>query len=114
MNPPTCLCLGDEDTVRGFQCAGVPGEVVESPAAARDAMSRWGHGPGVGLILVTDKIACWIRADLDQLRLTRLHPLIVEIPGPANPGVDAPAPSDLRRQVQEATGFALDWREPIL
>ena len=32
-------CIADEDTVRGFRLAGVPGQVVTTPQQAAEALS---------------------------------------------------------------------------
>ena len=98
-------CIADEDTVRGFQLAGVPGSVVRSAAEAAAALASAVAQPDCGLIILNEKIADGIRPLVEQTRFERERPLIVEISGPE--GV-APGRKGLRQLVQEAVGLHLE------
>lgn len=98
-------CLADEDTVRGFQLAGVPGSAVNSTAEAAAALAAAVARPDCGIIIVTQAIADGIRPLVEQIRFERERPLIVEIAGPAGA---LPGRKSLRQLVQEAVGLHLD------
>lgn len=98
-------CIADEDTVRGFQLAGIAGEaVVSAPdagAAIRKAMTR----ADCGVIILTSRIADFIRPLIEQLRHECEQPLILEITGPEG---DSSQHKNLRQLVQEAVGIHID------
>ena len=62
-----------------------------------DALAR----PACGVIIITEKEATWIRAEVEMVRLKRDRPLIVEIPGPDG---TMSGRKSLREFVQEAVG----------
>ena len=95
-------CIADEDTVRGFRLAGVAGEAVASPAEAAEAVRRMVASDAPGMLVLTDVVASEIRALVDQIRIERESPLIVEIPGPDGP---MQGRKTLRQFVQEAVGI---------
>lgn len=98
-------CIADEDTVRGFRLAGVPGEVVTSALAATVALERAATRPDCGVVILTEKIADGIRPLVEQIRFARERPLVVVIPGPEGPGRER---KSLRQFVQEAVGIHLE------
>jgi len=97
-------CIADEDTVRGFRLAGVPGQVVTTPQQAAEALSAAVAQAECGILILTQAVAAGIREQVDEIRLGREHPLIVEIPGPEGP---LPGRKTLRRVVQEAVGISV-------
>jgi V/A-type H+-transporting ATPase subunit F len=98
-------CIADEDTVRGFRLAGVPGDVVASATEAAAAIDAAAARSDCGVIILTDKIADTIRLQVEQIRFERERPLILEIPGPAGPAHER---KSLRRLMQEAVGIRLE------
>jgi V/A-type H+-transporting ATPase subunit F len=104
----TLYCIADEDTVRGFRLAGVAGEAVASPAEAEEAVRRLAAADGPGLLVLTDVVASEIRPLVDQIRIEREFPLIVEIPGPDGP---MQGRKTLRQFVQEAVGIRIGQEE---
>ena len=98
-------CIADEDTVRGFRLAGVPGEVASAAPEAAAAIQAAARRPDCGVIILTEKIADAMRPLVTQLRFERERPLIVVIPGPEGP---AEARKSLRQLVQEAVGIRLE------
>lgn len=98
-------CIADEDTVRGFRLAGVDGEVVQTAAEAVEALRRAAARPGLGILVLTQRIALGIREQVDLFRLERDCPLLVEIPGPEGP---RPERKSLRQLVHSAVGIRLD------
>ena len=101
-------CIADEDTVRGFRLAGVPGRAVTTPQEAAAALAHAAARPEVSIVILTDIVAADIRQDVDRIRLELDRPLIVEIPGPEGP---MPGRKTLRQLVQEAVGIRLGQEE---
>jgi V/A-type H+-transporting ATPase subunit F len=77
--------IGDESTVTGFGLAGVEGEVVETADEAREALAKAFASPDVGIVIVTEKIASQIRAEMEAYVFGRTFPLIIEIPDRTGP-----------------------------
>ena len=72
--------IGDEDTVLGFQLAGVEGKVVHMPDEAQEALTRAFEMEGLGVIILSERIAQSIRSLVDQYIFKTTFPLIIEIP----------------------------------
>ena len=98
-------CIADEDTVRGFRLAGVPGQAVASAAAAAAALQVAADSRGADVILLTEGLAAEIGPLVETIRFEREHPLILEIPGPEGP---SPGRRTLRELVEEAVGLRID------
>ncbi len=94
-------CIADEDTVRGFKLAGIDGEVAANAHEAELALKRAAGKPDLGVLIMTDVVAAEIRSLVDDIRINRELPLIVEIPGPEGP---MRGRKTLREFVQEAVG----------
>lgn len=97
-------CIADEYTVRGFRLAGIGSEIAETPEQARDAIDAAVARPDCGIIIITEKVAAWVRPQVDTIRLERERPLIVEIPGPGRP---LPGRRSLRELIEEAVGVSV-------
>jgi len=72
-------CIGDEDTARGFRLAGVEGRAVAGAAEAAAALAETAAREDCGVIIISAAAAKLIRAKVDEIRLERGRPLIVEI-----------------------------------
>ena len=96
--------IGDEDTVLGFELAGVSGTAVETASEADAAFSTALEDGGNGIIIITEDAASLIRERVDSLLFTASFPLIVEIPGSGGIRADR---KDLRTLVNEAIGIKL-------
>jgi V/A-type H+-transporting ATPase subunit F len=97
-------CIADEDTVRGFRLAGVTARVVATAEEARSAVEEAAVLSDCGIIIIAEKVAAWVRPQIDVIRLERDRPLIVEIPGPEGP---ISGRKSLREFVQEAVGVSV-------
>ncbi|MCX5805786.1 MAG: V-type ATP synthase subunit F [Proteobacteria bacterium] len=97
-------CIADEDTVRGFRLAGVDAQAVATPEQAWTAITDASARSDFGIIIITEKVASWIRPQMEMIQLERDRPLIVEIPGPEGP---LPGRKSLREFVQEAVGVSV-------
>lgn len=101
-------CIADEDTVRGFRLAGVPGRAVANAQEAAEALDAAAARADLGIIIMTDVVAAEIRARVDHIRAEQAQPLIVEVPGPEGP---MPGRKTLRDFVQEAVGIRIGQEE---
>lgn len=99
------FCIADEDTVRGFRLAGVPGQAVASAPEASVAMETMAVQPDCAIIILTEKIADGIRPQVERIRFDSPRPVIVEIPGPEGP---LPGRKSLRQLAQEAVGIHIE------
>jgi vacuolar-type H+-ATPase subunit F/Vma7 len=101
------FCIGDEDTVRGFRLAGVPGEVASTAGEAAAALARARRRPDCALLVVTEQASVLLGPALAALRAARDGPAVVEIPGPG--GAQAATPGDgVARLVRSIAGAALE------
>jgi V/A-type H+-transporting ATPase subunit F len=98
-------CLADEDTVRGFRLAGVPGRVVTTPLEAAEALAQAAAQPDLAILVLTQEIAAGIPHQVDAFRWQRDRPLLVEIPGPQGP---LPGRKRLHQLVHSAVGIRVD------
>ncbi len=101
-------CIADEDTVRGFRLAGVEGTAVVSRTEAAEALDRAVRRPDLGIVILTQAVAAYIRDQVDDVRTNRSRPLLVEVPGPDGP---LPGRKTLRQFVQEAVGITIGQEE---
>ena len=66
------------------------------------------RSPDLGILILTDAVAADVRELVDDVRMNRDRPLIVEVPGPEGP---MPGRKTLRQLVQEAVGIRLGQEE---
>ena len=97
-------CIADADTVRGFRLAGIAAQVAATAEEARAAIDNIAARPDCGIIIITEKVAVWVRPQVEMIRVERERPLIVEIPGPEGP---LSGRKSLREFVQEAVGVSV-------
>ena len=102
------FCIADEDTVRGFRLAGVPGQAVASAPEAALAMESVAAERDCAVLILTEKVADSIRPQVERMRFESPQPLIVEIPGPEGP---LPDRKSLRQLAQEAVGIHIEEKE---
>ena len=102
------FCIGDEDTVRGFRLAGIAGEAATTQGQALRILEKVMCEPDWAIVILTSTVADLIRDRVEELRLERDCPLIVEIPGPEG---QKSGSRSLRKFVQEAVGIRLGQRE---
>ena len=98
------LVIGNDDSILGFSLVGVDGRIVGGPEELAPALERALADKSVGLLLITRDVADWARERIDQLKVSSLAPLVVEIPG----AEEAPhAAQSLHEFVQRAIGVRL-------
>ncbi len=96
--------IGDEDAVLGFGLVGVRGQTAATAEEAQRAFTRALEDKGVGIIIVTERVADLIRPLVDRYVFTRSFPLIVEIPDRRGPMEGRPG---IRQTVNRAIGIKL-------
>ncbi|HAT73335.1 MAG TPA: hypothetical protein DCS63_11030 [Elusimicrobia bacterium] len=72
-------CIGDEETARGLRLAGVEARVVSDARGAAEALSLAAGRKDCGVIIMTAAAAALVRTQVDEIKLERAGPLIVEI-----------------------------------
>lgn len=92
--------IGDEDTVLGFGMGGVRGTGVHDRASAEEAFRQAIAEPNIGILIITEKIADYIRSTVDQYLFSERFPLILEIP-------DREGPKEGRTGIREMVNAAI-------
>ena len=98
------LISDNVDTLTGMRLAGVEGCVVHERQELREALERTLEDPEVGLILLTEKFGREFPEIIDNVKLERKLPLIVEIPDRHGTGRK---PDFITSYVNEAIGLKL-------
>ena len=86
--------IGDKDTLLGFQLVGLEGEEVHTAEEAKDALERAFQIEGLGIVVITERVASTIRSLVDQYIYKTTFPLIIEIP-------DREGPVEGRKSIRE-------------
>ena len=74
------FCIADRESSLGFRLAGLDTRDVSSKEEADKAWQEALAKPGLGIVLITNKAADFIRAEIDKIVYERELPLILEIP----------------------------------
>lgn len=74
------LLSDNHDTVMGMRLAGIEGEIVSSGEQALRRVEEIEQDPDIGILLVTAGVYQSCRGRLDEIRLKKETPLVVEIP----------------------------------
>lgn len=96
--------IGDEDTVLGFGLVGVKGHAVKNESEANNTLQEALKDKQIGIIIITERVAEWIRQFVDSYLFSTTFPLIVEIPDRSGPMAGKPG---IRQMVNEAIGVKL-------
>jgi vacuolar-type H+-ATPase subunit F/Vma7 len=94
------LVIGDFDMVTGFQLVGIKGIIVSTVDEARHTLLKAVEDVDIALIIISEDFSTQMRDSIDNLRLNRIAPLIVEIPGRSGPS----GAIDISRIVHKAIG----------
>jgi V/A-type H+-transporting ATPase subunit F len=86
--------IGDKDTLLGFQLIGLEGEEVRTAEEAKDALERAFQMEGLGIVIITERVASTIRSLVEQYIYKTTFPLIIEIP-------DRKGPVEGRKSIRE-------------
>ena len=72
------------DTLTGMRLAGVEGEVVHGRRETKQAVEKILEDKDLGILLLTEKLSFEIPELVDDIKLNRKQPLLVEIPDRQN------------------------------
>ena len=92
--------IGDEDTVLGFGMVGVDGVIVRTADEAKSAINKAIDDKNIGIIIITERVANFIRETVDRYVFTLNFPLIVEVP-------DRTGPLKGRKNIRDAVNSAI-------
>lgn len=76
----TFFCIADKESSIGFRLAGIETREVSGRSDSLEALEVALAAENVGIILVTEKIAVFLREELDKLIYASQSPLILELP----------------------------------
>lgn len=74
------LISDNVDTLTGMRLAGVEGEVAHGRKEAKEAVEKILEDKNLGILLLTEKLSFEIPELVDEIKLNRKQPLLVEIP----------------------------------
>jgi V/A-type H+-transporting ATPase subunit F len=86
--------------VTGFRLVGIQGVEVSTAEEAQRALDKAVENIDVALIMISEDFSTEMRDNIDTLRLNRIAPLIVELPGRRGPSGEI----DMSKIVQKAIG----------
>ena len=94
--------IGSDELVIGFRFVGVPGAAVHNREEALAAFHRATKAKDILVLIVTERVAALIPAEVMEWQLAGSYPLIVEIPGIAG---HMPERKSLIDSIREAVGI---------
>ena len=74
------LISDNVDTQTGLRLAGIEGVVVHEKGELKDALNNALSDKEIGIILITEKLSFEFPEIIDDIKLNRKLPLLVEIP----------------------------------
>lgn len=92
------------DTYTGMRLTGVEGVVVHEKQQLRDELDKVVADKSIGIVLITEKLSREFPEVIDDIKLNRKLPLIVEIPDRHGTGRKA---DFITSYVNEAIGLKL-------
>ncbi len=92
----------NHDTKVGMRLAGIEGVVVHTQQETTEALSKTMEMEDIAVILMTERLVKLCPELVDELKLNRTRPLIVEIPDRHKGGR---AKDSINRYVREAIGI---------
>lgn len=92
------------DTLTGMRLAGVEGTVAHGRKETKEAVEKVLEDKPLGILLVTEKVSSEIPDIIDDIKLNRRKPLLVEIPDRHGSGRQA---NFITNYINEAIGIKL-------
>lgn len=74
------FCIADRDSSLGFRLAGVETREVSTRSETMEALKVAQAKDNVGVIVITQKAACLVKDELDEIMYKKQLPLVLEIP----------------------------------
>ncbi|MCL2083920.1 MAG: V-type ATP synthase subunit F [Oscillospiraceae bacterium] len=91
----------NSDTLVGLRLAGIDGVRVSQKKEVRDAIAGAIADPGIGILLITEKLAAMYPDMIYDLKIRQTSTLVVEIPDRSGTGR---TPDSITRYVRDAIG----------
>lgn len=98
------LISDNVDTYTGMRLAGVEGVVIHSKKHLKEQLEKAFSDKEIGILLLTEKFGREFPDIIDEVKLNRRLPLIVEIPDRHGTGRD---PNFIMNYVNEAIGLKI-------
>ena len=98
------LISDNVDTYTGMRLVGVPGVVIHSKKHLKEQLTKAFEDKELGVLLLTEGFGRQFPEIVDEVKLNRRFPLIVEIPDRHGTGRD---PNFIMNYVNEAIGLKL-------
>lgn len=98
------LISDNVDTYTGMRLVGIDGVVIHSKKHLREQLDRTFSNKEIGVLLITEKLSREFPDIINDVKLNRRLPLIVEIPDRHGTGRD---PNFIMNYVNEAIGLKL-------
>ncbi|MDO5291144.1 MAG: V-type ATP synthase subunit F [bacterium] len=98
------LISDNVDTYTGMRLAGVDGVVIHSKKHLRQQLEKVMANKEIGIVLITEKLSSEFPDIINEIKLNRRLPLIVEIPDRHGTGRN---PDFITSYVSEAIGLKL-------
>lgn len=102
------LLSDNVDTLIGMRMSGVDGVVLHEEAQLREKLNELLDTDDIAVILITHKLISLIRETVNELKLNRTRPLIVEIPDRHGEGSIG---DTITRYVSDAIGVSMGAQE---
>ena len=98
------LISDNVDTLTGMRLAGVEGEIAHGHEEAKEAVEKILEDKDLGILLITEKLSFEIPELVDDIKLNRKRPLLVEIPDRHGSGR---TPNFITNYINEAIGIKI-------
>lgn len=98
------LISDNVDTLTGMRLAGVDGVVVHEKQEIKQALDNVLEQKDIGIILLTEKLGLEIPEIIDDIKLNRTFPLLLEIPDRHGSGR---RPDFITAYINEAIGIKI-------
>lgn len=99
------LLSDNVDTLMGLRMSGVEGVVLHEEYELRLKLAEVLEDESIAVILITEKLISLMRETINELKLSRRQPLIVEIPDRHGNGCTK---GTITKYVKEAVGITLN------
>lgn len=98
------LISDNVDTLTGMRLAGIEGVVVHEKPEIKEALDKVLSNPDIGIILMTEKLGKEIPEIVNDIKLNRTFPLLLEIPDRHGSGR---RPDFITAYINEAIGIKI-------
>lgn len=90
------------DTLTGLRLAGIEGTLCHTKEETLAAISTAKANPNIGILLINEKLAALCPEQVNELKMSSLTPLLVEIPDRHHTGRTS---DSITRYIREAIGI---------